>query len=263
MRRERLLDLDNRKGKAPGGMCIFLPGVQRPFIFMNAVGVAEDVINLLHEAGHAFHVFATWQWSYYQQWWPAIEFFEVGATAMELLAAPYLSLVPDAFYSKQDAARARHSQLEQIILFWPYMAVVDAFQHWVYTNPDTALEPANCDAQWRDLWQRFMPNVDWGGLESDMATGWQRLLHIFYWPFYYVEYGVAQLGAVQVWRNALHDQAAALTQYRQALALGNTISLPQLFAAAGARFAFDTATLREAVTLIEQTIEDLEISEGN
>lgn len=100
--------------------------------------------------------------------------------------------------------------------------------------------------------------LDWGGLEQEMATGWQRKLHIFQFPFYYVEYGLAQLGAVQVWRNARHNQAEALARYRQALALGGTVPLPQLFATAGARFAFDAATVREAVTLIEQAVEDLE-----
>ena len=196
---------------------------------------------------------------YYQQWHPGAEFSEVASMSMELMAAPYLSGQAESFYTEEDAARARCILLEQIILFfWPYIAVVDAFQHWAYTNPDAALEPAHCDGQWRHLWQRFMPGVDWRGLEQEMETGWQRLQHIFRWPFYIVEYGLAQLGAVQIWRNALHDQAAALTQYRQALALGNTVSLPELFTTAGARFAFDAATLGEAVALIEQTITELE-----
>jgi oligoendopeptidase F len=137
------------------------------------------------------------------------------------------------------------------------MAVVDAFQHWVYTHPAAAADPTACDATWSDLWRRFMRGVDWSGLEREMATGWQRKLHIFLFPFYYVEYGLAQLGAVQVWRNARHNQAEALAHYRQALALGATVPLPELFATAGARFAFDAATLGEAIALIEQTIEEL------
>jgi oligoendopeptidase F len=138
------------------------------------------------------------------------------------------------------------------------MAVVDGFQHWVYTHPDDARDPANCDAKWLELWDRFLPGVDWSGLEDIKATGWHRKLHIFHLPFYYIEYGLAQLGAVQIWRNALADAPAALEQYRGALALGNTRKLPDLFAAAGAKLAFDPVTLGEAVALIEQVIEELE-----
>ena len=123
------------------------------------------------------------------------------------------------------------------------MAVVDAFQQWVYENPEAALDSANCDARWTALWRRFLPGVDWSGLEPQMMTGWHRKGHIHQVPFYYVEYGMAQLGAVQVWRNALRDQAGAVAAYRRALALGGTAPLPQLYAAAGARFAFDADIL--------------------
>jgi oligoendopeptidase F len=178
--------------------------------------------------------------------------------AMEWLAAPYLS-APGSFYSPAEAARARLEHLERSILFWPYMAVVDAFQHWVYENPAAAMNPANCDAHWVALWQRFIPGVDWGGLEQELMTGWQRKLHIHQVPFYYVEYGLAQLGAVQVWRNALTDQAEAVASYRRALALGGTVSLPQLYATAGAKFAFDGPTLGTAINLMEETIAALEV----
>lgn len=261
MRRMGLLDLENRKGKAPGGYCTFFPLQGHPFIFMNAVGLPRDVEVLLHEAGHAFHVFATAHLPYHQQWFPGAEFAEVAAMAMELLAAPYLAAQEGGFYTGQDAARARVEHLERLLLFWPYMAVVDAFQHWVYTHPTAAADPTHCDAHWGELWQRFMRDVDWCGLEPELATGWQRKLHIFLGPFYYVEYGLAYLGAVQIWRNARLNQAEAVARYRQALALGGTVSLPQLFAAAGARFAFDAETLGEAVTLIEQTIVELETSQ--
>jgi oligoendopeptidase F len=143
-------------------------------------------------------------------------------------------------------------------LFWPYIAVVDAFQHWVYEHPDQALEPANCDAEWARQWNRFMVGVDWRGLEAEMMTGWHRKLHIHEVPFYYVEYGLAQLGAVQVWSNALRDQAGAVANYRRALALGGTVGLPDLFQAAGAKFAFDAGTLGAAVDLIEYVIDELE-----
>ena len=177
--------------------------------------------------------------------------------AMELLASPYLELENGGFYPRTDAARARVEHLERWILFWPYMAVVDAFQHWVYENPSDAGQPSNCDTQWEANRERFMPWVDWTGLEQELVTGWHRKLHIHTVPFYYVEYGLAQLGAVQVWKNARADQAGAVAAYRRALALGGTVSLPGLFAAAGAKFAFDAATLDSGVSLMEETIHAL------
>jgi oligoendopeptidase F len=138
------------------------------------------------------------------------------------------------------------------------MAVVDAFQHWVYENPAAGADPAQCDATWTNLWQRFMPVVDWSGLEDIRATGWQRKLHIFTVPFYYVEYGLAELGAVQVWRNALQDQSKAVADYRKALALGGSVPLPQLYQAAGARLGFDAGLLGEAVALMESKIAEFE-----
>jgi oligoendopeptidase F len=258
LRRENLLDLDNRKGKAPGGFCTEFPIAQRPFIFMNSVGVRDDVRTMLHESGHAFHVFETNHLPYIQQLQVTMEFAEVASMSMELLAAPYLPDKFGGFYTEQEAARDRVEHLERIILFWPYMAVVDAFQQWAHTHPD-GVDPAACDAKWLDLQQRFMPGVDWSGLEAEMMTGWHRKQHIHRSPFYYVEYGLAQLGAVQVWRNALKDQAASLANYRRALALGGTRSLPELYQAAGAKFAFDAQTLREAVDLIENVIEQLQV----
>lgn len=258
MRREKLLDLDNRKGKAPGGYQIDLQLTKRPFIFMNAVGIHDDVQTLLHEGGHAFHCFESGELPYFQQREFGAEMAEVASMSMELLAAPYLAEKEGGYYSEADAARARIEKLEEMVLFWPYMAVVDAFQHWAYTHHDAAIDPANCDAQWAELWARFMPGVDWSGLDDEMVTGWQRKLHIFQTPFYYVDYGLAQLGSVQVWKRALENQREAVARYRQALALGGTCSLPELYAAAGARFAFDTATVSEAVDLIERTLAELE-----
>jgi oligoendopeptidase F len=257
IRREKLLDLDNRKNKAPGAYCTSFPAMQRPFVFENAVGMHEDVETLLHESGHAFHVFETNHLPYAQQREIGMEIAEVASMSMELLASPYLPEREGGFYTPKDAARARIEHLEKLLIFWPYMAVVDGFQHWVYQNHDAATDPARCDAQWSALWQRFIPGVDWSRLEQEMATGWQRKQHIFQDPFYYVEYGLAQLGAVQVWRNALQDQAAAVAHYRQALALGGTKPLPQLYAAAWARFAFDADILHMAVNLIEEKIAEL------
>jgi oligoendopeptidase F len=258
MVRESLLDLDNRKNKAPGGFCTSFPMSKRPFIFMNAVGLHDDLQTMLHESGHAFHSFERNSLPYTQQRQVGLEFAEVASMGMELLAAPYLAAKEGGVYSEADAARARVEHLERNILFWPYMAVVDAFQHWVYANAAEAADPSRCDEQWKTQWGRFMGGVDWSGLEDELTTGWHRKLHIFEVPFYYVEYGLAQLGAIQVWANALQDQSGAVARYRKALALGGTASLPQLFAAAGAKFGFDAETLYRSVELMERTIEELE-----
>jgi oligoendopeptidase F len=224
---------------------------------MNAVGIHEDVQILLHEGGHAFHVFECGHLPYFFLDVPA-EFAEVASMSMELLAAPYLTDDRGGFYSAEQAARARIQFLESILLFWPYMAVVDAFQQWVYENHLAAMDAANCDVQWALLWERFMPGVDWGGLESELMTGWQRKIHIFSDPLYYVEYGLAQLGAVQVWRNSISDRAGAVAEYRKALSLGSSVTIPQLYSAAGAEFTFGAETLQQAVNLIQKTISEQE-----
>lgn len=253
-----LLDLDNRKGKAPGGYQIDFAASKVPFIFMNAVGVHDDVTTLLHEGGHAFHAFLTRNLPWYAQRHPGHEFSEVASMSMELLASPYLTADQGGFYSPADARRARVEHLEDIIVFWPRMAIIDAFQHWVYEHPDLAADPRACDDQWMHLHQRFVPVVDYTGLEDVLRTDWHRIPHIHEAPFYYVEYGMAQLGAVQVWHNALRDQQEAVSRYKSALSLGNTRPLPDLFAAAGAEFLFTSATLRPAIRLLEEQVALLE-----
>ena len=258
MRQHNLLDLDNRIGKAPGGYCIDYPRLRLTFIFMNAVGIHEDVQTLLHEGGHAFHVFETAHLPYYQQREAGIEFAEVASTAMELLSSPYLARQEGGFYSQEDTARARAEHLKGFIRFWPYMAVVDAFQHWAYENISLASDPDYCDTKWVELWQRFMPGVDWSGFEDVLASGWQHKAHIFQAPFYYIEYGLAGLGAIQMWSNSLNDHAAAVQAYRKALSLGGTVPLPKLFETAGANFSFQRSTITKAVDLLEDTIASLE-----
>lgn len=253
-----LMDLENRHNKAPGAFCTTYSQIRKPFIFHNAVGIHDDVQTMLHEGGHAMHVFECEALPYFQQLNPPMEFAEVASMGMELLASPYLEKEKGGFYSKKEAAQALGELLERNINFWPYMAVVDAFQHWVYENPQKALEPANCDAAWGGYWDRFMVGVDWSGLEDYKVTGWQRKPHIHQVPFYYVEYGLAQLGAAQIWSNALKNQASAVANYRHALSLGTTVTLPELYKAAGARLAFDAGTLGEMVSLIEKKIIELE-----
>ncbi|MEJ2446676.1 MAG: M3 family oligoendopeptidase [Anaerolineales bacterium] len=260
MREKQLLDLMNRKGKGPGGFCTSFATTGMPFIFMNAVGKSSDLRVLFHESGHAFHVFERVNLSYHHQWRPGLEFAEVASTAMELLAEPYLGQEQGGFLSERDAAVTRLLNLEEKLLFWPYMAVVVAFQHWVYENPEQGRDPSACDSRWAELIEEYMPAINWTGYEEVKKTGWHRKLHIHQAPFYYIEYGLAALGAFQIMVKARQDQAQALQDYRRALALGGTASLPELYQAAGARLAFDVDTLGGVVELIEADLAALEKS---
>ena len=258
MQENKLLDLMNRKGKGPGGFCTSFATVGLPFIFMNAAGRNSDLRVLFHESGHAFHVFERINLRYHHQWRPGMEFAEVASTAMELLSEPYLAEDQGGFMSREDAARTQLLNLEEKLLFWPYMAVVVAFQHWVYENHDQAKSPDACDAIWSDLIDQYMPGINWEGYEDVKMTGWHRKLHIHQVPFYYIEYGLASLGAFQIMQKAQQDQAKALQDYRQSLALGGTVSLPELYRAAGANLSFDEDTLSEVVQLIEDKLDVLE-----
>jgi oligoendopeptidase F len=256
MMAENLLDLKSRKHKTEGAYCTWFDLTRRPFILMNAVGIHYDVQTLLHESGHAFHSMEMANLPYIMQRNPPMEFQEIASLAMELLAAPYLT--DSGLYAPAEAARARIETLEDILLGLPYMALVDAFQHWIYENPSRGADPKKCDAKWNKLHARFIPDVDYTDIEIYRPTQWHRQGHIFQSPFYYIEYAIAQLGAVLIWGNALKDQSAALMAYRKALALGATASIPDLFAAAGAKLAFDRRTLQSAVDLIESQIAELE-----
>jgi oligoendopeptidase F len=257
---EGLLDLESRKNKAPGGYSLGLHVAHRPFVFINNTNTPWDVQTMLHEGGHAFHEFERAHVNFYQRgeiYLPA-EFGEVASMSMELLASPYKTKEFGGFYTDSEAARAMIELLEGFITFWPYMALVDAFQHWIYENPAEGSIASKCEESWAELWDRFMPGIDYSGLEDHKRTYWHRQSHIFESPFYYVEYGLALLGAVQVWANARKNQKKAVADYRKALSLGATVPLPQLFAAAGAKFAFDAHTLKEAVDLMEEVISEME-----
>ena len=200
----RLLDLANRKGKAPGGYQSTLAEARVPFIFMNAVGLQRDVETILHEAGHAFHALATRDEDFYAYRSAPIEFCEVASMSMELLGNEFL----EKFYAAPEANRARRTHLEGIVNIFPWIATVDAFQHWIYTHPGHTR--AERTAAWLELMDRFGGDVDWSGYEAARANLWHRQLHIFIHAFYYIEYGIAQLGALQVWANSKRDKAEAL-----------------------------------------------------
>jgi oligoendopeptidase F len=253
MRRERLLDLSSRKGKAPGGYCETLSARGRPFIFMNAAGTVEDVMTLLHESGHAFHAFATHPLPLLWQRHPTMEMAELASMSMELLAFESLRKRDGGFFSDADYRRAKREHLEDALITLTHVASVDAFQSWIYTSGQGDDAQAR-DAAWLRLRARFEPGVDWSGLGAERAARWYRQLHIFLYPFYYIEYGIAGLGALQLWRNTLSDHAGALAAYREALALGGTRSLPELYRAAGARLIFDAAGMRELMDLAEREL---------
>jgi oligoendopeptidase F len=252
---ERLLDLDSRKGKAPGGYCETLHFRGRPFIFMNAVGLVDDVMTLLHEAGHAFHAFASHRQPLIWQRHPGSEAAELASMSMELLAAPQLAQ-PTGYFTPEDHRRAWLEHLEDVLLSLVHIASVDAFQTWIYTSPDGADAVAR-DEAWLRIRARFERGVDWSGLERERVARWYRQLHIFMYPFYYIEYGIAQIGALQIWRNSLADHPAAVARYREALALGAVRSLPEMYRAAGARLSFDAGLIGELVQLVEDQIENI------
>jgi oligoendopeptidase F len=249
---ERLLDLESRKGKAPGGYCETLHFRGRPFIFMNAVGLVDDVMTLMHEAGHAFHAFAAHAQPLIWQRHPGSEAAELASMSMELLAAPHLAR-PVGFFSEEDHLRAWLEHLEDILLSLAHIASVDAFQTWIYTS-DEGGDAAARDQAWLRIRSRFERGVDWSGLERERVARWYRQLHIFLYPFYYIEYGIAQIGALQVWRNSLRDPVAAVARYREALALGAVRGLPEIYRAAGATLSFESGLIGELVALVEEHI---------
>jgi len=183
---------------------------------------------------------------------------EVASMSMELLAAPYIDKKHGGYYTDADAQRARRSLLERAVHFFAHCASVDAFQQWMYTNPEGRDADAR-DQKWLELRRRFEGDtVDWNGLDRERIARWYFQPHFFEYPFYYIEYGIAQLGALQVWRNSLADPGEAVRKYREALALGGTRPLPELYKAAGARMIFDSEGMGELVGLVEETLATLD-----
>ena len=243
MTRLGLLDLDSRPGKAPGGYNTELLDLRLPFIFMNSVGRDQDMWTLLHESGHAFHVFEMRQQDLpylYRSDNTPIEISEVASMSMELLGGEHIA---GTFYDKADAVRSRYDHFLSITSLLPWIATIDAFQHWVYTNPDHSRQERR-DA-WVRTYDRFSPGVSWEGLEEEKRSLWHRQLHLFQSPFYYIEYGIAQLGALGIWSRYLRSPREAIEAYRGALALGGSRPLPELFERAGLPWDFSAAIVEE------------------
>ncbi len=260
MIQEQLLDMDVRPGKATMNCTFSLPARRRPFLFANLQGSVRDVFVLLHEAWHAFHEFDMVQLPYLHQrkeGFLPLEFMEVASTSMELIGPMHLHQA--GLCSQRQQAQLCVRRLERTAMHWlPVSARIDAFQHWVYDHPQQAMDPRACDSTWASLSRRYFPWVDWSGLDETLRTGWQQVQHIYCFPFYYIEYAIAALGALQIWHNYRQDPRTALQQYRSALALGATKTVPELFAAAGATFAFDTTTFQSTIHALMQAIEEWE-----
>ena len=253
MRKLGLLDLESRKGKAPGGYQSTLTERRLPFIFMNSVGLDHDIRTLLHESGHAMHSFLSRSIPFAPYRNAPMEFCEVASMSMELMADPYLSkFYPDP----KEAARSITKHLEDVITLLPWIATIDAFQHWIYTHPDHKREERT--AYWLELRNRLGGSEDWSGLEEVRGSLWHRQLHIFEYPFYYIEYGIAQLGALQIWKNFRKDKKEGIRLYKQGLSVGGTQTLPDIFKSAGIRFDFSLGMIEP---LMEEVGKELERQE--
>jgi oligoendopeptidase F len=238
----------SRKGKAPGGYQYTLEDVRLPFIFANAVGTHRDVQTLLHEGGHAFHAILSRDEPLLDYRNAPIEMAETASMSMELMGLEKLAGV----YGAADALHARAAHLEGVLRILPWIASIDAFQHWLYAHP--AASRGERTEQWRALRHRFGAGVDYSGLEYALDYQWIAQPHLFDHPFYYVEYGIAQVAALAVWRRCRLAAPAAVEAYRRGLALGGTRPLPELFDAIGVPFDFSRQALSTLVADVEAVL---------
>lgn len=247
------LDLESRKGKAPGGYNCPLAETGAPFIFMNAAGTLNDVVTMVHEGGHAVHSFLSHSLPLTGFKEYPTEFAEVASMSMELFSMSEWNVF---FDKEEELKRAMEQQLERVITVFPWIATIDKFQHWVYENPQHTHEERM--QQWVRILDEFTPeSLDVSGLESYRQYSWQRQLHLFEVPFYYIEYGIAQLGAIGLWQQFKKDKQLALQNYIQGLSLGGTRPLPQLFEAAGLKFDLSPAYIKELMDFVKAEMESL------
>ena len=247
------LDLDSKDGKAPGGYNYPLYEIGVPFIFMNSVGAQRDLVTMVHEGGHAVHSFLSRELELTGFKNLPSEVAELASMSMELLTMELW----DEFYSNEDDfKRAKKEQLESILKILPWIAQIDEFQHWVYENPTYSHEERS--KKWVELSKSYGTGLtDWTGFEEVQATSWQRQLHLFEVPFYYIEYGIAQLGALGVWKNSLINKEKAIQDYKNALRLGYTRSIPKIYETAGIRFDFSETYLKELADFVGKELESL------
>ena len=247
MQSMKRLDLDSRLGKAPGGYQYPLYETDVPFIFMNSVGLHRDLVTMVHEGGHAIHSFLDRDLDLVDFKSPPSEVAELASMSMELLSMEHWDVF---FKSEEELKRAKRQQLESVMDTLPWIAAIDKFQHWLYLHPGHTIEERY--RNWQTIMQDFGSGViDYSGLEAQLKRRWQVQLHIYEVPFYYIEYGFAQLGAIAVWRNYKTKPKEAIEQYKQALALGYTKSIPEIYAAAGIKFDFSPAYIKELMDFVK------------
>jgi oligoendopeptidase F len=247
------LDLESRKGKAPGGYNCPLPETGAPFIFMNAAGQMHDLTTMVHEGGHAIHSFLSHNLSLTAFKEYPMEIAEVASMTMELFSMDYWDVF---FDNKEDLKRAKEHQLERVLTIFPWIATIDKFQHWVYEHPAHTLEERA--ENWRSIMNEYTSiAMDVSGLEEYRRFGWQRQLHLFEVPFYYIEYGIAQLGAIGLWKQFKEDKDKAIHNYLSALKLGGTRTLPELYQAAGLQFNFSPDYISELMLFVQAEMEKI------
>lgn len=241
------LDLESRMGKAPGGYNCPLAESGAPFIFMNAAGQMQDLITMVHEGGHAVHSFLAHPLALTGFKEYPMEIAEVASMAMELFSMEHW----DVFFADEaQLKKAREYQLERVITIFPWIATIDKFQHWVYENP--AQTNAERTSKWNEILKEFSDDViDYSGLEAYRSNLWQKQLHLFEVPFYYIEYGIAQLGAIGMWRQFKNNPEQALNNYCNALSLGGTKTLPELYEAAGLKFDFSPDQIKVLMDFVK------------
>lgn len=244
-------DLESRSGKAPGGYNMPLAESGAPFIFMNAAQSMHDVTTMVHEGGHAIQSFLTHslELSSFKDY--PMEIAEVASMSMELFSMDHWDVF---FDNQQDLKRAKEHQLERVITIFPWIAVIDKFQHWIYENPNHTLEERS--EKWMEIFKEFGDDVvDYSGLENYIENGWQKQLHLYEVPFYYIEYGIAQLGAIGLWKQYKSDPDKALDNYVNALSLGGTKTLPELYHAAGLKFDFSPENIKNLMEFVNDELE--------
>lgn len=246
------LDLDSRKGKAPGGYNCPLAESGAPFIFMNAAGQLDDVTTMVHEGGHAIHSFLAHplELNGFKEY--PMEIAEVASMSMELFSMDYWNVF---FKTSEELHRAKEQQLERVIIIFPWIATIDKFQHWIYKNPQHSLEERA--KAWVEISDEFTsPVLNYDGMDDYRSYGWQRQLHLYEVPFYYIEYGIAQLGAIGMWQQFKKNKDAALNNYIQALSLGATTTLPNLFKAAGLEFNFSPEYISKLMQFVKSEMKN-------
>jgi len=253
MKLNGLFDVESRKGKAPGGYNYPLAETGAPFIFMNSANTFRDLTTMVHEGGHAIHTFMTADLELNDFKHCPSEVAELASMSMELISMDHW----DRFFSDaEELKRAKRDQLKDVLKTLPWVAVVDQFQHWIYTHPEHTAAERN--AAWVEIFERFGANfIDWSEHPDAEAFLWQKQLHIFEVPFYYIEYGIAQLGAIAVWKNFKENPEKGLKNYLDALKLGYTKTIREIYETAGVRFDFSAAYVQELVTFVEDELNKL------